>query len=100
MRAWMIRAHISRHRTMDLFEKLFRLPNVEALKEQRDINRLLQALRHDDDYVRLAAVHALGALGDPRAVEPICGLIGDVAIAIRLAAIHTVGVLGDQRASR
>jgi HEAT repeat protein len=85
---------------MDLFEKLFGLPNVEALKEQRDINRLLQALRHDDDYVRLAAVHALGALGDPRAVEPICGLIGDVAIAIRLAAIHTLGVLGDQRAGR
>src|SRR5688572_1462117 len=88
-----------RNRTMDLFEKLFGLPNVEALKEQRDINRLLQALHHDDDYMRLAAVHALGALGDPRAVESVCGLMFDGAIAIRLAAIHALGLLGDQRAT-
>jgi HEAT repeat protein len=85
---------------MDLFGKLFGLPNVEALKEQRDIDGLLQALRHDDDYVRLAAVQALGALGDPWAVEPVCGLMSDGAIAIRLAAIHALGALGDPRATR
>ncbi len=85
---------------MDLLGKLFGLPNVEALKEQRDIDGLLQALRHDDDYVRLAAVHALGALGDPRAVKPVCGLMFDVTIAMQLAAIHALGVLGDPRVIR
>ena len=89
-----------RNRIWISFGKLFGLPNVEALKEQRDIDGLLQALRHDDDYVRLAAVHALGALGDPRAVEPICALMFDVTIAMQLAAIHALGVLGDPRAIR
>jgi HEAT repeat protein len=83
---------------MDLFGKLFGLPNVEALKEQRNIDRLLQALCHDDDYVRLTAVHALGALGDPRAIRPLCAALLDNHLSVRLAAVRALGTLKDRRA--
>jgi HEAT repeat protein len=83
---------------MYLFSKLFGLPNVKELREKRDIDRLLQTLRHGDDYARLAATHALGALGDLRAVRPLCLALHDKHFTVRLAAVRALGTLKDPRA--
>ena len=51
---------------------LFGPPNVEKLKAKRDVKRLIKALQYPEDYrVRDAAARALGAIGDPRAIEPL-----------------------------
>ena len=52
-------------------------------KERRQIDKLLRALSHRDDYVRLAAVQELGALGDPRAAEPLAASLNDRTASVR-----------------
>jgi HEAT repeat protein len=48
-------------------------PNIERLKEKRDIRRLAMALRQEKDKaVRSKAAEALGEIGDSSAVDPLC----------------------------
>lgn len=47
---------------------------------------------------RTWALDALGALGDERAVEPLCELLSDANILIRHAAAKALGVLGHRKA--
>ena len=46
-------------------------PNVEKMKEKKDVKGLIKALRSESDYVRGNAAEALGEIGDARAVKPL-----------------------------
>jgi HEAT repeat protein len=48
---------------------IFRPPNIEKLREKRDVDGLIKALRGKDPVVRRDAADALGEIGDERAVE-------------------------------
>ena len=52
---------------------------------------LVVALEDSGARVRLGAVQALGALEDPRAVEPLVAVLGDGNEGIRDAAVKALG---------
>lgn len=54
------------------------------------VHQLIRLLDADDRELRRSAVHALGMLGDARAVEPLLGRLEDAYTAVR---IHAVGAL-------
>lgn len=45
--------------------------DVRNLRDKRDIDGLIRALDDVDEYVRMDAASALGAVGDRRALEPL-----------------------------
>jgi HEAT repeat protein len=83
---------------MGMFAHLLGKSDIKRSKGKHIIQRLLRALAHRDDYVRLSAVRALDALGDSRAVEPLATALGDPAISVRLTAVRALDALGDPRA--
>jgi bilin biosynthesis protein len=53
-------------------------PNIQKLKEDRDVPGLIKALRYPlKSDVRQAAAEALGSLADPRAIEPLVVTLKD-----------------------
>lgn len=93
---------------MGILEKFFGPPNIEKLKEKRDVEGLIRVLgeidKADKDFrfelhARNAA-KALGELKDARAVEPLIAALkkrkgfGDLEMAIVVA----LGQIGDKRA--
>lgn len=70
------------------------------LRDRRATPAELKLLRSRDHYVKLAAVEALGALGDPTAVEPLMAIATDDSQEPFIAkkAIVALGHLGDPRA--
>jgi DNA repair photolyase len=64
------------------------------MKNKRDVNGLIKALKYDDPNVRYDAAKALGRLGDPRAVEPLISALRDVC----KSAAEALGKIGDSRA--
>lgn len=53
-------------------------PNVEKLKEKREVVGLIKALEYKEDpYVRKEAAEALGEIGDKRAVDPLIKALKD-----------------------
>ena len=52
-------------------------------------------LRHPDKYLREAAIDALGAIGDDRAVRPLIGMLDDSDGRVWCAAIGALGAIGD-----
>lgn len=57
------------------------------------VGPLLELLEHDEARVRRRAVHCLGWVGDPRAVEPLRGLLADPDL--RQDAVLSLAELGD-----
>ena len=56
---------------------------------------LIEQLKTSDDYrVRTQAALALGVSGDPIAVSPLCGALGDSNVSVRQAAAAALGKLG------
>ena len=51
-------------------------PNVKIMEEMKDIDGLLDALKHKDVEVARKAAGAIGRLGDPRAVDPLTRIFG------------------------
>lgn len=67
--------------------------------DMRPVEPLISALRHDDAKIRLEAARALGKLRDPRAIEPLIGVLqGDADSSVRAAVAGILGELGDPRA--
>jgi HEAT repeat protein len=77
---------------------LFGPPNIEKLREKRDVDGLLKALVHKDAETRRKAAVALGDLGDAQAVEPLIAALKDEDERVRMAAAYALGKLGDSRA--
>ena len=81
-------------------------PNVEKLKDKRDVIGLIEALGYQKDSdVRRSAADALGQIGDVRAVEPLLNALKDSNDTVRTQAEkalykieETWGQTGDARA--
>lgn len=73
-------------------------PNIERLKKQKDVVRLIRALQHRDWHVRMDAAEALGTFNDERAVLPLVECLKDESRHVRREAATALGVLGDKRA--
>jgi HEAT repeat protein len=86
-----------REYNMPIF-KFSRRPNVQELKNQKDVDGLIEALGYKDDHnVRLAAASALGRVGDTRAVDPLIDALDD-RLVVKDVAAQALGHIGDRRA--
>jgi hypothetical protein len=74
---------------------LFGPPNIEKLKERRDVKGLIKALRHNDVFLRKDAALALGEIGDTRAVEPLIAALSDNKPDVRSRAAQALGEMAD-----
>jgi HEAT repeat protein len=82
-----------------MFDSLFK-PNIQKLKDKRDVPGLIKALQNNDPLIFQKAVEALGQIGDPRAVEPLSAALkmeGPYNQAPDYAA-EALGKIGDPRA--
>ncbi len=79
---------------MDLFK-----PNVQKMREKKDVRGLIKALGYKDPEVRAMACRALGNLGDKSAVEPLVAALKDKDEQVRRDAAAALGWLGDPRAA-
>jgi HEAT repeat protein len=79
---------------------LFGPPNIERMKNKRDVDGLIKALTYPEDgEVRRNAALALGTLKDHRALDPlIVALKKDWDLPLNLAAAEALGMIGDERA--
>ncbi len=75
---------------------LFGPPNVDKMKARRNVKGLIKALGYIDVPIRWGAAHALGELGDARAVDPLIAALKDAEV--RKAAAEALGKIGDVRA--
>jgi len=74
---------------------IFGPPNIEELKQKRDVKGLIRALGYvKDAKVRGGAAEALGELKDARAVEPLIGALKDRYTDVRKAAAEALGKIG------
>jgi HEAT repeat protein len=73
-------------------------PDIEALKSKGDITGLLKALERREIHTRVAAINALGDLGDKRAIEPLLLLLHEEDAQICGSAIRVLAKLEVQRA--
>jgi hypothetical protein len=77
--------------------KLFK-PNVEKLKEKRNINRLIKTLGDNDVELRRKATSALGEVGGEECVEPLIQLFADSDVELRRIAVSALGSIADEKA--
>lgn len=78
---------------------LFGPPDIEKLRTNGDVPRLIKALAYQKDAnVRKAAVEALEDRHDARAVEPLIAALKDSDAFVRRAAVQALGQLKDARA--
>jgi HEAT repeat protein len=78
------------------------LHDVRALRAERDLRGLADALRDPDpDVVRAASrasvLEALGRIGDRRGVGPVLDALDDGRAEARVAALEALGAIGDPR---
>ena len=75
-----------------------RKPNVGKMEAKRDVEGLIKVLPYEEYYVERAhAAHALGEIGDRRAVEPLIAALEDRMSFVRRAAAEALGEIGDSR---
>ncbi|MGD1992929.1 MAG: HEAT repeat domain-containing protein [Anaerolineae bacterium] len=77
---------------------LFGPPNVDRLKEKKDVRKLIKALGYRDPSVRRSAAEALGEIGDAGAVEALSAALQDEDKGVRGRSAYALGRIGDHRA--
>lgn len=77
---------------------IFGKPNIEKLKEKRDVDGLIRALKHSDWLVHQRAAGALGKIDGPRATEALIELLGNSDRNNRQYAVSALAEIGDARA--
>jgi HEAT repeat protein len=78
---------------------LFR-PNIEKLKEKRDIEKLVKALHHKDPVIRRKAAEALGTLRDKKAIKPLVEALKDEEWEVRWEAAKALKNIGFKEATK
>jgi HEAT repeat protein len=72
------------------------IPNVEKMREKKDVKGLIKALGDEkDSNVRGNAAIALSNIGDSRAVEPLIRLLHDAHSDVRWNAAEALGKIGE-----
>jgi HEAT repeat protein len=79
--------------------RLFK-PNVKRMLKKRDVKGLIRAINDEERAIRLAAIEALGEIGDLQAVEPLITALQDDSWGVRSYAAAALGTIGDTRAVR
>jgi hypothetical protein len=75
------------------------LPDVKQFQEAGDVDALIEAFRNSGPGRRFKAMKALGALKDPRSVEPLIEILNSHPDEdARQRAAQALGDIGDQRA--
>ncbi len=78
---------------------LFGPPNVEALKEKKNVKGLIKALSYPKDFqVRKSAAKALGEIRDSRAVEQLIATLQDEDSKVRKSAAKALASIGEDSA--
>ena len=72
-------------------------PDVDTLRQQKDIPALIRALRYNDFEVQTSAAHALGSLGN-EGINRLILALKDKDRDVRLGIIEALSVIRDQRA--
>jgi HEAT repeat protein len=71
----------------DLYDRLFE-PDVRKLEKNKDVQGLIKALKYQkNSYIRGRAANALGAMGDPRAIDPLVAALKDSEGTVRKDAV-------------
>ncbi len=72
-------------------------PNIEKLKEKRDVRGLIKALDHKDYMIRKKAIEALGELKANEAIEHLIRVLKmDENAEVRKEAVRVLGIVGDE----
>jgi bilin biosynthesis protein len=50
-------------------------PNINKMKNKKDIEGLIEALNYKDESIQLGAIKALGSANDPRAIDPLIKIL-------------------------
>ena len=75
-------------------------PNIERMKEKKDVNGLKKALKHKDYRIRMKAAEALGEIGVKDAIDSLIkALKEDESSEVRKYAAMALGKIGDERAA-
>lgn len=74
-------------------------PNVNRLRQRRDVDGLIAVLIDPDDEKRRFAASALGEIKDPRAVDSLIRALQDPVHIVRETAANALGNIGDVRAA-
>jgi HEAT repeat protein len=78
---------------------LFGPPDVEKMKEKKNIKGLIKALNYKKDWsIRADAAGALGDIGDVRAVEPLIAALKHGEREVRQAITEALGKIGNPQA--
>jgi HEAT repeat protein len=74
---------------------IFRPPNLEKMKTDKNLKKLIKALSYQrDKNIRKAAAGFLGQMGEPLAVGPLVVALKDEAWIVREAAAEALGKIG------
>ncbi|GAI51574.1 unnamed protein product [marine sediment metagenome] len=68
-------------------------PDIEKMKAEKDVEGLIEALKHKDKDVRWGAAAALGYIGDARALEPLTEALEDEDEDVREIAARVYGYI-------
>ncbi|MEA4845953.1 MAG: HEAT repeat domain-containing protein [Clostridiaceae bacterium] len=79
---------------MGLFGKA---PDVKQMRDSRDIEGLIKALKNLKEQVRRQAAQALGELKDARSIEPLLASLGDRSDEVRGEAMGALSGMWDER---
>ena len=71
---------------------------LAELKSSQDLPIFLARTQDRDPLVRRTAAEALGALGDPRGIDPLGVLLADPDEDVQIAAAQALATLGDEKA--
>lgn len=71
---------------MGIFDLFKGKPDIEKMKERKDVSGLINVLKDVDSDVRLDAALALGEIWDKRAVEPLTQALKDKDESVQKAA--------------
>ncbi len=79
----------------EMRNRILSYANVSHLREEKNVQGLIKALRHPDVTVQYEAVEALGDLGDPAAVTPLVEVLSrDEYSAVRWKAAEALSKIG------
>jgi HEAT repeat protein len=66
-------------------------PDIDQLRERKDIKGLIQALTYGNERMRWQAAESLGELGDLRGIEPLTKALRDTSWEVREIVIWAIG---------
>ncbi len=83
---------------MGIFDIFKGKPDIKKMKENKDVEGLIEALKHKDNLIREDAAEALGRIGDKRAVKPLIHALEDEDRGVRKLTAVALGNIKDKRA--